>query len=160
MRTVTVLKTKVETKKTCMMLRSRYGFGNWLSGANDSTLNSFEHDRILPYYGRYCFKFLNLSSRSHTFKKTSHLKDKVWFQPRKWLRNVLQYTWFTYLVGSSELFTLYISGASHGMVRIVNPSNSRMAWLGLSIHSRILPYYTRCFKFLNLSSWTHSFNKN
>ena len=75
--------TKVETKKTCMMLRPPYGLGNWLSGANDNTVNSFELDRILPYYGRYCFKFLNLSSRSHTFKKTSHLKDKVWFQPRK-----------------------------------------------------------------------------
>ena len=63
MRTVTVLKTKVETKKTCMMLRSGYGFGNWLSGANDSTVNSFELDRILPYYDRYCFKFLNLFLR-------------------------------------------------------------------------------------------------
>ena len=57
-----------------------------------------------------------------------------------------------HLVGSSELFTLYI--------RIVNPSNLRMAWLEPSIHSRILPYDTHCFKFLNLSSWTRSFNKN
>ena len=52
-----------------------------------------------------------------------------------------------HLVGSSELFTLYI--------RIVNPSNLRMAWLEPSIHSRILPYDTHCFKFLNFS-----FNKN
>ena len=63
MRTVTVLKTKVETKKTCMLLRPPYGLGNWLSGANDSNVNSFEHDRILPYYGRYCFKFLHLFLR-------------------------------------------------------------------------------------------------
>ena len=63
MRTVTVLKTKVETKKTCMMLRPPYGLGNWLSGANDSTVNSFELERILPCYGRYCFKFLNFFLR-------------------------------------------------------------------------------------------------
>ena len=42
----------------------------------------------------------------------------------------------------------------------LNPLNLRMAWLGPSIHSRILPYDTHCFKFLNLSSWTRSFNKN
>ena len=54
-----------------------------------------------------------------------------------------------HLVESSELFVLYISGASHGMVRTVNPLNSR-----------ILPYDKHCFKFLNLSSWTRSFNQN
>lgn len=82
MRTVTILKTNVDTKKTLhdVEITLAIGFGIWLSGANDSTVNSFELERILPYSDRYCSKFLNLSRRLAHFFEKSHLKDKVWLQ--------------------------------------------------------------------------------
>lgn len=135
-----------KANKVCILLRSRYWF--LLSSANDSTFNPLN-------LREFCLIMtdiaLNFSTDSLILKNKAFKRLSLVLTTNKKMTSTIvmcnTHDFHLTNVGITQL-VLVKHCISQVMVKTVNP-----------LKLRILPYDKCCFKFLNLSSWTHSLKK-